>query len=128
MSSERKLALIVIAVSGIGWGIPLLLFPGVLFDDIAGAEYTRAAFYSRYSGAWLLAPGCAAVQVLRSKFNGDALLFAVAISAGLSAVALAADFFLDETPVAAWFVWLAIVDAAAMSLLSARALRSAPAA
>lgn len=51
MNDKRRLALIVIAVSTVGWGISLLLFPGVVFDDIAGAEVTRSALYSRCGGS-----------------------------------------------------------------------------
>ncbi len=65
-----------------------------------------------------------ALQCLRGRLNADVLLLSVSIAGGLSAIAIAHDFFVDATPVAAWFVWVAIVDAATVLVLSAMALKA----
>ncbi len=117
-SALQKATLIITAVSLVGWGVPLLLVPQFLFVDIGGAAEAVPAVYSRYSGAWFLGAALAAIIALRTPARTGAIFELLAVAAGLSAIALAGDYFAGNSPLADWFIWLGIVDGLVICVLS----------
>ena len=111
LTTLQKTALIISAISLVGWGIPLLLFPEFLWTVIGGAAEAVSPVYSRFSGAWFLGPAFAAIMALRNPALIGTLFDLLAIAAGLSFIALAGDFFAGNSPTADWFIWAAIIDA-----------------
>ena len=118
LSSLQKITLIVIVVSLLGWGIPLLLFPQFLWVTIGGAVEPAATFYSRYSGAWFIGVSIAAIIAARYPARLGAIFDICAIGAVLSFLALIVDYFAGTVPIADWLLWAAIIDTVALTVLS----------
>jgi hypothetical protein len=122
----QKLALVVIGLSLVIWGVPLLVTPQWLFGAIGGVAQADLAhtLYSRYSGAWFLGVGIIALIAIGRPAGARAVLEVSLIGAGLSAIAIFVDWVSGPTPAADWFVWAAIIDAVVVAVLCVAALMS----
>ncbi len=119
----RKTALWVILVTIGLWGIALFLAPAFIWETLGGADAV-AGTYSRYSGAWFLGVALAAWMALQDATGERSVLTLSVVGAGLSFIALLIDVLNDTSPVEnVWILWLAILDAAAIAVLGALALR-----
>ena len=118
LTTIQKTALIVSLISLVVWGIPMLLFPGFLWTVIGGATDAVSPVYSRYGGAFFLGIAFSTYMALRKSALIGTLFDLLVIGAGLTFIALAADFFAGNSPFAVWFIWAAIIDGVAVSGLS----------
>lgn len=119
----RKIALWVLFVTIGLWGIGLYLFPAFLWETLGGADPV-AGTYSRYSGAWFLGVTFVAWLALRDGTGARPVLTLSVIGGALSFVTLLIDVLNETNPAPnTWLLWLAIIDAAAIAVLGAMALR-----
>ena len=119
----RKIALWVILVTIGLWGVALFLAPAFMWETLGGADAV-AGTYSRYSGAWFIGVAVAAWMALQDTTGERSVLTLSVVGASLSFVTLLIDVLNDTSPAEnAWIIWLAILDAAAIAVLGALALR-----
>lgn len=118
LTTVQKTALIVSAISLLVWGIPFIFFPQFLWTEIGGVPEAVSPIYTRYSGAWFLGSAFAAIVALRNPALIGALFDLLAIAAGLTFLVLLWDYFAGNSPAADWFIWVAIIDALVICVLS----------
>lgn len=121
--STQRLALWVVVVSLVLWGVGLLVVPGFIWETLGGADPV-SPMYSRYGGAWFVAVAVAAWTALRGASSSRPILLITFIGGALTAVVLLVDQLAGDNPgTNDWVTWLAIADGAVVAVLSWIALR-----
>ncbi len=115
-----NLALLVLVGLDLGYGLPMLLWPGLLWGTIGGADglHLEALKTNRWAGALLVGLAIGALFVMARPAGQRTIVTMFAIQSAIAATALVLSAVNGELSgvLDAWFYWLAAVATAATSL------------
>ena len=107
-----RVAILLYIVETIGYGLPMLLWPQLLWEDIAGAsgDALDGLVATRWAGGVLVGLGVGAVMVLLKPAGQRTFVSAMAIHTTLATAAVAFSIAGGELDVVdAWFRWVSLV-------------------
>ena len=114
-----RIALIAYIAEHALYGIPMLVWPGLLWETIAGAEgdALKGLESNRWAGALLVAWGFGAILVLLRPRGQRTFLTTIAIQTSLASGALFYSSVTGEFDVVdAWFRWASVLAIGALAL------------
>ena len=114
--THLRLAVLAYVVVNIGYGLPIALWPDLIWDTIAGADSGAAEILrsTRWAGAALVAWGIGGMLVLARPKGRQTMVTTFALQESLAAVAIAVSLFGSEFDFAdAWFPVLSLIVVAA---------------
>ncbi len=115
-----NIALLAVVALDVGYGLPMLLWPNLLWGTIGGADgrHLEALETNRWAGGLLIGLGIGALFVIAKPRGQRTIVTMFAIQSAIVAAALVLSAVNGEFSdvLDAWFYWLAAVVTAATSL------------
>ena len=111
-AATLRVAILLYIVETIGYGLPMLVWPQLLWEDIAGAsgDALDGLVATRWAGGVLVGLGVGALMVLLKPAGQRTFVSAMAIHTSLAGAAVVYSMLSDELDVVdAWFRWVSLL-------------------